>query len=162
MKNIQFIKPLHLNLKKYLFLKPTTNKVVSVFLIVNTNIIYNDFLKGYFLLLNKNNEIPHVNKVFDNYHLDKYCKIDLKLQNFKIIQKNRLTKGDNDFIIYFILGNSNRCNFWLDKQTDYIWRDHYFIPSVSTTIDYTIDNMNINNHNILNMLETNLNNVYII
>ena len=151
MTKIQFIKPLHLSLKKYLFLKPNKNKVVSVFLIVNPHIPKSDFLKGYLLLLNSDNEIPYANKVFDN--IDDYCKIDLKLQKFKVIQSKKVTIKDTDFIIYFILGNSNRYNFWLNKKTEYVWRDHYFISNSNITVNYKVLDINIDSNHILNLVE---------
>ena len=51
MKPTQFIKPLHLSIKKYLFLKPSDNKVVSVFLVINPHFIHNEILKGFLILV---------------------------------------------------------------------------------------------------------------
>lgn len=152
MTKIQFIKSLHLSLKKYLFLKPNKNKIVSVFLIVNPHISQSDFLKGYLLLLNSNDEIPHINKVFNN--IDNYCKIDLKLQHFKLVQSKKITSGDTDFIIYFILGNSNRHNFWLHNRTEYVWKDHYFISNTNINVNYKVLDINIDSNHILNLVES--------
>jgi hypothetical protein len=154
MKPTQFIKPLHLSIKKYLFLKPSDNKVVSVFLVINPHFIHNEILKGFLILLNENNEIPYVNKVFDNAHIDKYCKIDLKLQNFNIIKKYKVTHNDTDYMIYLILGNSNRHNFWLEKKGAYVWRDHYFTNGNSSSVNYKIETIDIDNHHILNLVES--------